>query len=71
MSKKQCTYFNLKNTLLLKNANHHPILQRLTVFLLLVEGLASMLMKTQDLQSAIKGGMPVPGLILHLVLITV
>ena len=27
MSKKQCTYLNLKNTLLLKNANHYQVTQ--------------------------------------------
>ena len=27
MSKKQCTYLNFKNTLLLKNANHHLTMQ--------------------------------------------
>ena len=27
MSKKQCIYLNLKNTLLLKNANHYQVTQ--------------------------------------------
>ena len=46
MSKKQSICLNLKNTLLLKNANHHLHLQCVITFLL-AEGLDLMLVADQ------------------------
>ena len=46
MSKKQSICLNLKNTLLLKNANHHLNLQCVITFLL-AEGLNLMLVADQ------------------------